>query len=113
MRCMSAEPWCCRCALLMVARSRLTGSPTGIVITASHNPVEDNGVKLIEGDGLMLVPDWEVGRRQGMPVSWKGRQALTLLKRTGTWRPAGVRKVRPGRCARPAGHLPAAQHTLR
>ena len=46
--------------MLMVARSRLTQGPTGIVITASHNPVEDNGVKLVESSGHMLLPEWEV-----------------------------------------------------
>jgi phosphoacetylglucosamine mutase len=31
----------------------------GIMITASHNPKEDNGVKIIERDGSMLVAEWE------------------------------------------------------
>lgn len=31
----------------------------GIMITASHNPVQDNGVKLIEPSGEMLESDWE------------------------------------------------------
>jgi phosphomannomutase len=29
------------------------------MITASHNTWEDNGVKIIEPDGSMLVPRWE------------------------------------------------------
>lgn len=29
------------------------------MITASHNPKQDNGVKIIERDGSMLVPEWE------------------------------------------------------
>lgn len=32
----------------------------GVMITASHNPIQDNGVKLIDGDGEMLHPDWEL-----------------------------------------------------
>ena len=52
-----------RCALLMTARSRQLGQATGIVITASHNPVEDSGVKLVDPSGEMLSQDWEVGQR--------------------------------------------------
>ena len=55
---------CCysayRCGLLMALRSAKTGGATGIVVTASHNPAEDNGVKLVEPSGYMLVQDWEV-----------------------------------------------------
>ena len=29
------------------------------MVTASHNPAEDNGVKIIERDGGMLNRDWE------------------------------------------------------
>lgn len=32
---------------------------TGVVITASHNPGEDNGVKLVDCDGGMLDAEWE------------------------------------------------------
>jgi phosphoacetylglucosamine mutase len=31
----------------------------GIMITASHNPKEDNGIKMIESTGGMLTPWWE------------------------------------------------------
>ena len=31
----------------------------GVMTTASHNPIEDNGVKIIDTDGGMLVPSWE------------------------------------------------------
>lgn len=34
-------------------------SHLGIMITASHNPVEDNGVKIIDSNGHMLAPEWE------------------------------------------------------
>jgi phosphoacetylglucosamine mutase len=29
------------------------------MVTASHNPYEDNGVKIVEPDGSMLVQRWE------------------------------------------------------
>lgn len=31
----------------------------GVMITASHNPIQDNGVKLIDSNGEMLAADWE------------------------------------------------------
>lgn len=32
---------------------------SGVMITASHNQKDDNGVKIIEGDGAMLDQNWE------------------------------------------------------
>ncbi len=49
-----------RCGLLIAARAIATSADTGIVITASHNPEQDNGVKLVEPDGSMLCSAWEV-----------------------------------------------------
>ncbi|QLL35093.1 hypothetical protein HG536_0H04690 [Torulaspora globosa] len=37
----------------------LDGRPVGVMITASHNPASDNGVKIVEPDGSMLVQSWE------------------------------------------------------
>lgn len=48
-----------RCGLLMALRSLKTNKATGICITASHNPAPDNGVKLVEPSGEMLLQEYE------------------------------------------------------
>jgi phosphoacetylglucosamine mutase len=53
-------PAVCRAAILAALRSaKLGGAATGLVITASHNPVRDNGVKIADPDGGMLDQRWE------------------------------------------------------
>lgn len=39
-------------------RAKLTGV-CGVMITASHNGPQDNGVKIVEKDGSMLSQEWE------------------------------------------------------
>ncbi|XP_019393227.1 PREDICTED: phosphoacetylglucosamine mutase [Crocodylus porosus] len=48
-----------RMGLLSVLRSKQTKSTIGVMVTASHNPEEDNGVKLVDPLGEMLNPSWE------------------------------------------------------
>ncbi|XP_006870732.1 PREDICTED: phosphoacetylglucosamine mutase [Chrysochloris asiatica] len=48
-----------RMGLLAVLRSKHTKSTIGVMVTASHNPEEDNGVKLVDPLGEMLAPSWE------------------------------------------------------
>lgn len=48
-----------RCGILMALRTLQTRKTTGICITASHNPAPDNGVKLVEPSGEMLLQEYE------------------------------------------------------
>jgi phosphoacetylglucosamine mutase len=49
-----------RVGCLIGLRSRvLGGTVCGVMVTASHNGPEDNGVKMVEPDGSMLDPSWE------------------------------------------------------
>lgn len=48
-----------RVGILAALRSLKTQSLTGLVITASHNQVNDNGVKIADPSGGMLTQEWE------------------------------------------------------
>ena len=48
-----------RVGLLAVLRSKSLGKLVGVMVTASHNPEQDNGVKLVEPFGDMLAEHWE------------------------------------------------------
>ncbi|CAF1133190.1 unnamed protein product [Adineta ricciae] len=54
-------PWIMiRIGILAALRSKVKQACIGTMITASHNPEHDNGVKLIDPHGEMLDQSWEV-----------------------------------------------------
>ncbi|KAH7438381.1 hypothetical protein KP509_04G012400 [Ceratopteris richardii] len=48
-----------RAGIVAALRSLNTGSTIGLMITASHNPIQDNGVKIADPNGDMLSQEWE------------------------------------------------------
>ncbi|KAL4034561.1 hypothetical protein IC575_003213 [Cucumis melo] len=48
-----------RVGILAALRALKTGKRIGLMITASHNKVSDNGVKVADPSGGMLTQDWE------------------------------------------------------
>ncbi|CAJ0962069.1 unnamed protein product, partial [Mesorhabditis belari] len=48
-----------RVGYLAALRSRVLNKAIGLMITASHNPQCDNGVKIVDPNGEMLASEWE------------------------------------------------------
>lgn len=56
------------------------GKSIGIMVTASHNPEEDNGLKLVDPDGEMLAPAWE-GYATELANSTTGESIVEVLEK--------------------------------
>ncbi|KAG7275621.1 hypothetical protein CRUP_021948 [Coryphaenoides rupestris] len=67
-----------RMGLLATLRSRNTQATIGVMVTASHNPEADNGVKLIDPMGEMVAAAWEVYATQ--LANAEQDDLLTVLK---------------------------------
>lgn len=72
-----------RCSVLMSIRAMTTGKSCGIMITASHNPECDNGVKLIDYNGEMIDTQWQqhatnLARAKSFDEFWTYIQRFTL-----------------------------------
>lgn len=67
-----------RCGVLMAIRARKVGKNCGVMITASHNPEHDNGVKLVDYDGEMIDSEWE-GHATKLAQSTSLEEFITLV----------------------------------
>lgn len=50
---------CFRAGILAGIRAKTHGGLAGVMVTASHNPKQDNGLKIFDRDGSMLEASWE------------------------------------------------------
>ena len=50
---------CFRAGLLAAIRAKTHGGLAGVMVTASHNPKQDNGLKIFDRNGDMLEASWE------------------------------------------------------
>lgn len=82
------------------------GFSAGIVISASHNPYQDNGIKIFSAQGKKIPEDWEKELEQGVRG---GRSGIALKDVSPTPDPALVRdyedflvgRFQPGTLGRP------------
>lgn len=96
-----------RVGLLASLRSRkLNGQAIGVMITASHNPAADNGVKIVDPLGDMLEQDWE-RYATALVNAPSDEQLVEVYNRLATELKIDLKspsKVIYGRDTRPSGH---------
>jgi phosphoglucomutase len=59
------------------------------MVTASHNPEQDNGLKLVEASGEMLEPAWEAHATQLAQAQTEEQLLQALVALSETLRPSG------------------------
>jgi phosphoacetylglucosamine mutase len=63
------------------------------MVTASHNPEQDNGLKLVEASGEMLEPAWEAHATQLAQAQTEEQLLQALVELTATLQPAGMQQL--------------------
>ncbi|MFA6285951.1 MAG: phosphoglucosamine mutase [Opitutaceae bacterium] len=61
---------------------RAEGAALGVVVTASHNPAADNGIKFFAGTGIKLTDADEVRLEQLLPPATVAPAALAVVEKT-------------------------------
>ena len=96
-----------RVGLLSALRSRkLGGQAIGVMVTASHNPAADNGVKIVDPMGEMLEQEWE-GYATKLVNCTTDQELVDTYKALAAQLKVDVTtagKVVYGRDTRPSGH---------
>lgn len=98
------EPVAYRVGAMVAALSAVDdGRVYGIMLTASHNPVDDNGVKIIGPDGGILPSRWEAMAEELMSTPLSGLQGALEKYLPLTNRASARGRIAVGRDTRPSG----------
>lgn len=56
------------------------GASVGVMVTASHNPIEDNGIKLVDPNGEMVTEQWEHLAARLANASDDGNDTISIIE---------------------------------